>query len=178
MLSFPPIFICCRLNLAPILWYSRLIDLPLSLGARKMTSIRNSFVAAAFPIVAFALTPSGAVAQGYSGNWPVNVDLPPHFGHKACLTLVDNGTGGAPHSGPASISGPLVGGTLPYGTFQVISHLLVVTIQAASDTGSDAGLVFIAPASDGDLGKGVFENVYGGEDFLSGALTFGTKGGC
>jgi hypothetical protein len=40
-------------------------------------------------------------------------------------------------------------------------------------SGSDAGLVFISPASDGDLGKGVFENVYGGEDFLSGALTFG-----
>ena len=143
-----------------------------------MTKIMSSCLVSALPIVAIALTPSVAMAQSYSGNWPVNVELPPHFGHKACLTLVDNGTGGAPHSGSASISGSLVGGTLPYGTFQVINHLLVVTIQAQSDTGSDAGLVFIAPASDGDLGKGVFENVYGGEDFLSGALTFGTKGGC
>ena len=143
-----------------------------------MTRIMNSCVVAALPILAFALTPSAAMAQSYSGNWPVNVDLPPQFGHKACLTLVDNGTAGAPHSGSASISGPLVGGTLTYGTFQVINHLLVATIQAQSDTGSNAGLVFIAPASDGDLGKGVFENVYGGEDFQSGALTFGTKGGC
>ncbi len=143
-----------------------------------MTRNISPFMVTALLIVAFALTPSAAMAQRYSGNWPVNVDLPPQFGHTACLTLVDNGTAGAPHSGSASISGPLVGGTLPYGTFQVINHLLVVTIQAASDSGSDAGLVFIAPASDGDIGTGVFENVYGGEDFLSGALTFGTKGGC
>jgi hypothetical protein len=37
----------------------------------------------------------------------LNVSLPPQFAHTACLTLVDNGTVGAPHSGPASISGPL-----------------------------------------------------------------------
>jgi hypothetical protein len=143
-----------------------------------MTRKLISFLVATLPIAAFALTPSAAMAQSYSGSWPVNVDLPPQFGHTACLTLVENDTAGTPHSGSASISGSLVGGTLPYGTFKIINHLLVVTIQAASDTGSDAGLVFIAPASDGDLGKGVFENVYGGEDLLSGALTFGKNGGC
>jgi hypothetical protein len=80
------------------------------------------------------------MGQSYSGNWPVSVDLPPQFGHTACLTLVDNGSAGAPHSGSASIFGPLMGTTLPYGTFQVVNHLLVVTIQAQSDT----GLVFFA----------------------------------
>jgi hypothetical protein len=143
-----------------------------------MTRIISSFMAAALSTAGIALAPNPGLAQSYSGNWPVNVDLPPHFGHTACITLIDNGTAGAPHSGSASISGPLVGSTLTYGTFQVINHLLVVTIQAESDSGSDAGLVFIAPASDGDIGKGVFENVYGGEDFLSGALTFGKNGGC
>jgi len=129
--------------------------------------------------MAVALSPSAAVAQSYSGNWPVNVTLPPQFAHTACLTLVDNGTLGAPHSGPASLSGPLVGGTLPYGTFQLINHLLVATIESSGgESGQNAGLVFIAPASDGEIGKGVFEEVYGGEDFLSGALTLGRNGGC
>ena len=128
--------------------------------------------------IAVALTPSAAIAQSYSGNWPVNVTLPPSFGHTACITLVDNGSAGAPHSGSASISGPLVGGYLPYGTFQLINHLLAVTIESDGDSGQNAGLVFIAPASDGDIGNGIFEEVYGGEDFLSGALTFGKNGGC
>ena len=30
----------------------------------------------------------------------------------------------------------------------------------------------------GDIGNGVYEDVYGGEDSLSGALTFGKNGGC
>jgi len=39
-------------------------------------------------------------------------------------------------------------------------------------------LVFVASAGHGNIGKGAFEDVYGGEDFDSGALAFGTKGGC
>jgi len=129
-------------------------------------------------LAAAALAPCAAVAQSYSGKWPVNVALPPHYGHTGCITLVDNGSDGATHSGSATITGSLVGGTLPYGTFQVINNLLVITIQAASDTGSNAGLVFIAPALNGSLGSGVFENVYGGENSISGALTVGKNGGC
>jgi hypothetical protein len=143
-----------------------------------MTRNIRLFAGAALSVAAIALTPTQATAQSYSGNWPLKVDLPPQFGDTACLTLVDNGTGGAPHSGSASISGPLVGSTLS-GTFLVINHLLVPTIEDPSlESGSNAGLVFIAPAGDGELGKGVFENVYGGGDFLSGALTFGKNGGC
>jgi hypothetical protein len=144
-----------------------------------MIRIISSFTVAALLTLAFALMPSAAMAQSYSGKWPLKIDLPPQFGHTGCLTLVDNGTFGAPHSGSASVSGSLFGGTLLNGTFQVINHLLVATIQDPSaESGSDAGLVFIAPAADGDLGQGVYESVYGGGDFLSGALTFGKNGGC
>ena len=123
--------------------------------------------------VALSLMSNAAMAQSYSGNWPVNVTLPPHFAHTACLALVDSGTSGQ-HSGSASLSGPMVGtGTLT-GTFQVTNHLLVATIQSGSDTGEVVYLLFIAPAADGDLGKGVYEE----PGLLSGALTFGTKGGC
>ena len=53
-----------------------------------------------------------------------------------------------------------------------------MTIQGGGDSGQNAGLVFVAPASAGEIGNGVFEEVYGGEDFLSGALTLGKNGGC
>jgi len=39
-------------------------------------------------------------------------------------------------------------------------------------------LVFIASASHGTIGKGVYDDVYGGEAFDEGALAFGMKGGC
>jgi hypothetical protein len=92
-----------------------------------------------------------------------------------CLTLKDDGSLGWPHSGPAS----LVTGShkYPYGTFQLISGILVATIQAPG-YGQNAGIVFIAPASRGNIGKGTYDEVYGGEAFDTGALVFGTKGGC
>ena len=127
----------------------------------------------AITLVAFALMSNAAMAQSYSGDWPVNVALPPHFAHTACLSLVDSGTSGQ-HSGSASLSGPMVGSTTLTGTFQVINHLLVATIQSGSDTGEVVYLLFIAPAADGDLSKGVYEE----PGFLSGAATFGAKGGC
>jgi hypothetical protein len=134
---------------------------------------KRNIIFLAIALVAFALMSNAAMAQSYSGNWPVNVTLPPHYAHTACLSLVDSGTGGQ-HSGSASLSGPIAGSTTLTGTFQVINHLLVATIQTGSDTGEVDYLLFIAPAADGDLGKGVYE-VPG---FLAGALTFGTRGGC
>jgi hypothetical protein len=127
----------------------------------------------AITLVAFALMSSAATAQSYSGNWPVNVTLPPQFAHTACLSLVDSGTSGK-HSGSASLSGPMVGSATLTGTFQVINHLLVATVESGSDTGEVVYMLFIAPAADGDLGKGVYEE----PGFLSGSATFGTKGGC
>jgi hypothetical protein len=53
----------------------------------------------------------------------------------------------------------------------------VATIQAQG-YGQNAGLVFIGSANRGSIGPGVFDDVYGGEAFDEGALTFGMKGGC
>ncbi len=120
--------------------------------------------------------PAGAaVANGYSGNWPVTVTHAQHSNGTFCLTLTDNGGYGWPHSGSASL---VIGShKYPYGTFQLINGILEATIQAPG-YGQNAGLVFAAPASHGNFGRGVFDEVYGGEEFDSGALAFGTKGGC
>jgi len=122
--------------------------------------------------MAITLAPSAVLAQNYTGNWPVTVTRSHHSDGTSCLKLSDNGSGGWPHSGSASL-----GGSLSFGTFQVINHILVATIEAPG-YGQNAALLFIGPASHGKLGKGFFEDAYGGEDFDSGALTFGMKGGC
>ncbi len=134
---------------------------------------KRGIIFMAITLAAFALMSNAAMAQSYTGNFPVNVTLPPHFAHTGCLSLVDSGTGGQ-HSGSASLAGPMAGNATLTGTFQVTNHLLVATIQSGSDTGEVVYLLFIAPAADGDLSKGVFEE----PGYLSGATTFGTKGGC
>lgn len=116
-----------------------------------------------------------ATTQGYSGSWPVTVSKSHHSNGTYCLTLDDGGSQGWRHSGSASL---VIGSSkFSYGTFQVINHTLVATIEAQG-YGQNAGLVFVASATHGNIGKGVFEDVYGGEDFDSGALSFGMKGGC
>ena len=142
-----------------------------------MTRHIRIFMATVLPIVAFALTPSAAMAQSYSGNWPVTVTQSQHSNGTYCLTLNDTGKLGWPHSGEASLA-IKKGDTLPYGTFQVIDGLLAVTIEAPGATGQNAGLVFIGHASGGHISKGVYDQVYGGEESDSGVLTFGVKGGC
>jgi hypothetical protein len=54
----------------------------------------------------------------------------------------------------------------------------VATFQQQGGEGQNAGLVFTAPAKSGDVGKGVYEQVYGGEESDSGVAAFGTKGSC
>jgi hypothetical protein len=39
-------------------------------------------------------------------------------------------------------------------------------------------LAFAASAANGNIGKGFYYGVYGGEEIDSGVLVFGTKGGC
>jgi hypothetical protein len=108
----------------------------------------------------------------YSGNWPVTISGTQHGTFTGCLTLTQHGI----NSGSASL---VSGGTnYTFGTFQVINHILVATIQSPGGTGQNAGLVFIGPASRGNIGRGVFDEVYGGEAFVEGALAFGLKGGC
>ncbi len=121
---------------------------------------------------AVVVSASAAIAAGYTGRWPVTISHSHHSDGSYCLALTDNGSNGWRHSGSASL-----GGSLSFGTFQVINRTLVATIQAQG-YGENAGLVFIGSANRGNIGNGVFEDVYGGEDFDSGALTFGTKGGC
>ncbi len=136
-------------------------------------------VSASAATLPMAVSGRAAMAVSYSGNWPLKVTHT-QYGFTKCLTLTDNGSLGFPHSGPASLTSPGVSGSLT-GTFQLIDNLLVATIQAPASqggAGQNAGLVFIGPASNGHIGNGAFDEVYGGEEFVSGVLQFGMKGGC
>ena len=110
--------------------------------------------------------------HSYSGNWPVTISRSQRGDGTGCLTLNENGR----NSGSAS----LVFGSesFTFGTFQIFNHILVATIQSQGGNGQNAGLVFIGTANRGNIGPGVFDEVYGGEAFVEGALAFGMKGGC
>jgi len=114
--------------------------------------------------------------RSFSGNWPVTVSQSRGANGTYCLTLTDNGSLGWRHSGPASLTG--VGSGTLQGTFQLIEHTLVVTIQSQGGSGQNEGLVFAGSAGSGNIGKGFYTGVYGGEEIDSGVLAFGTKGGC
>jgi len=138
-----------------------------------MTRNIRIFMAMALPVVAFALTPSAAMAQGYSGNWPMKVTKSHYANGKYCVTLTENGGPGFPRGGEAQLVP--ANGTYP-GVFTVINGLLTVTIPEPADA-DIAFLLFTAPASDGHIGKGEYELAYGGF-FDFGLLAFGKKGGC
>lgn len=139
-----------------------------------MHSLRLILSAAA-SVLAATLSFAPALAQNYTGNWPVTVTHSQRSNGTFCLTLKDDGSEGSRHSGEASL---VIGSNkYPYGTFQVLNHDLVATIEAQG-YGQNAGLVFIGDASRGNIGKGVYDEVYGGEAFDEGALAFGMKGGC
>ncbi|MGA8097757.1 MAG: hypothetical protein WB810_03755 [Candidatus Cybelea sp.] len=111
-------------------------------------------------------------SHSYTGNWPATVTKSQHSNGTYCLTLTQNGR----NSGSGSLVLP-GGSKLSFGTFQIFNHTLVVTFEAQG-YGQNAGLVFVGSAGRGNLGQGVFDDVYGGEAFDEGALAFGTKGGC
>jgi len=116
-----------------------------------------------------------ALAQSYSGRYPFAVTHSWIHNATGCLILTDNGSEGWPHSGQAATTG-FKFPSQP-GAFQLINGILVATVTQSSGTGGSASLVFTAPAGNGNIGNGVFEQVYGGL-FDSGVLVFGTKGGC
>jgi hypothetical protein len=130
-------------------------------------------LAAAFLLVSAS---SVIAATSYTGNWPITVTHAKYGNGTYCLTVKDDGSLGFPHSGFDSLQAP--GENLPYGTFQLIGRLFTVTVEAQGGSGQNAGLVFVAPASNGSIGNGVYDEVYGGEAFDSGKATFGPKGGC
>jgi len=110
-------------------------------------------------------------SHSYAGNWPVTVTNSQFHNGTYCLTLTASGS----DAGSASL---VIGSQrFPDGSFLVVNHTLVATITAQAYS-QNAGLVFIGSADRDKIGPGVFEDVYGGSDFDSGALTFGMKGGC
>ncbi|HEY4843057.1 MAG TPA: hypothetical protein VIH78_13885 [Terriglobales bacterium] len=131
------------------------------------------FIAIALAIAAFALTTSAAVAQSYTGNWPVTVTQSQRDNGTYCVSLTDNGSGGFPHSGEAVLNGQ----NNPYGGyFTVVDGLITVTFTYPSGEGDCCSfLVFTAHANNGKIGKGVF-NYFGLTDI--GLLAFGKKDGC
>jgi hypothetical protein len=139
-----------------------------------------------FATMAMVVSASPAMARGYSstmdmlipdsysygGSWPVTVTHSQRSNGTGCLTLIENGNNGG--------SASLVFGSqkFTFGTFQIFNHTLVATIQAQGGNGQNAGLVFIGSARRGNIGPGVFDEVYGGEAFEEGALAFGMRNGC
>jgi hypothetical protein len=110
-------------------------------------------------------------AHSYSGSWPVTVTHSQHSNGTSCLVLTENGRNG----GSASL---VIGSQrLSNGSFLAINHTLVATIPAQG-YGQNAGLVFIGSPNRDNIGPGIFEDVYGGADFDSGALAFGMKDSC
>lgn len=106
------------------------------------------------------------VASSYAGTWPVTV-TGSQVNFTGCLTLT--------RSGSASVT--IASQRYTGGSYFVANNLLVATVPAQG-YGQNAGLVFTGRAARSELGRGVYEDVYGGADFNSGALSFGMKGGC
>jgi hypothetical protein len=108
--------------------------------------------------------------SSYRGAWPVTVTGSQFSNGTYCLTLTGNGS-----SGSASL---VMGGQkYPYGSFEVVNHILMATIVKPSGSQNGA-LTFTASANRGHIGQGIFENIEGGSDSDFGALAFGMKGGC
>lgn len=110
--------------------------------------------------------PAGAAmakSAGYNGDWPVTITGSKNFNGSHCVKLND---------GTAQMDDTYDGG------FQVISRTIVVFLQTDGQNGELATLLFSAPATRGNIGKGAFEFIEGGESYDSGEAKFGTNGGC
>ena len=134
---------------------------------------RHTSTAMALVVAAFALTTSAATAQSYTGDWPATVTQSQRSNGTYCISLTDDGSYGFPHSGEAS----LIPNNSSYpGYFTVVDGLITVTFTFPSGEGDCCDfLVFTARASNGHIGKGVF-NYLGITDI--GLLAFGKKDGC
>jgi hypothetical protein len=110
-------------------------------------------------------------SENYSGAYPVTITHAQFGNATGCLTLTQAGGNG----GSASLV--LDGQKYPYGSFLIMSDILMATIQEPL-YGQNGALLFVVHASRGLIGRGIFENAEGGSAFNSGDLLFGTKGGC
>lgn len=107
--------------------------------------------------------------RGYGGAWPVTISRSQRDNGTGCLTLEGTGSGSA----------SLVFGSqkYPFGSFIVINGIFVANVVEPL-YGQNGALMFIAHASRGTFGAGVFEDIRGGSNFDVGSLAFGTKNGC
>lgn len=137
--------------------------------------IRNirKFMAIALPVVALAMASSAAMAQSYTGNFPVTVSKSKFANGKYCLELTEQGGNGFPRGGTATLV-PAIG--TEDGTFTIINGLLTATFPTPEDADFAFNL-FTARARDGELASGEYEFAYGGFDDF-GLLTVGKRGGC
>jgi hypothetical protein len=154
---------------------------------RKKKMIRKilALTATALPVLAFALTPSSARAQSFTGNYAVSVTETECgiagnikcANQTYCLELTDDGDFGRAHSGPATLESS---GSSPLsGTFQVIGKMITATFGVGSDTGEDDSVVLVAPANTGTgaIGIGIYD-LAAGESEATGLATFGAKNSC
>jgi hypothetical protein len=145
----------------------------------------RTFIAMALPLLAFAIAPSVARAQSFTGNYPV-LETQVKAGiagtirganQNFCLVLTDDGNFGRPHSGTATLEG-FDGGSLTGGQFYVIGNNILVNFVVGSTTGEASALVLFAPAnaSNGTIGTGIL-GLTGGVP-STGLATVGAKNGC
>ncbi|MFZ0686119.1 MAG: hypothetical protein WAM89_11305 [Terriglobales bacterium] len=138
-----------------------------------MTRNIRRLIVMVLPIVALALTSSAAMAQNYTGKWPVTVTQSQRDNGTDCITLTDDGSYGFPHSGEAVLNGQ----ENPYGGyFTVIDGIMTITFTYPSGEGDCCAFqVFTAHVNNGKIAKGVF-NYFGITDI--GLLAFGKKDAC
>jgi len=150
-----------------------------------MSRNTRTFIAMALPLLAFAIGPSTAKAQSFTGNYPV-LETQVKGGiagniqggnQNFCLVLTDDGAFGRPHSGTATLEG-FNGGSLTGGEFYVIGNNILVNFVVGSSTGEASALVLVAPAnaSKGTIGTGIL-GLTGGVP-STGLATVGAKNGC
>jgi hypothetical protein len=125
-------------------------------------------IAAAAPLV---VSCSAAMAQSFSGKWPLTVTKSLFENGTYCLTVTDDGSEGWPHSGAATIAQE------PYGFFQVIKGKFLVDIVVPAQ-GQNEVLEFTADGRNGSIGNGAAQLIAGGEPLDSGEMVVGKKGGC
>ena len=131
-----------------------------------------TFLAAALPIVAFALAPGAAMAQSYTGNWPATVTGTILSNGTYCLTLTQTGEFGGVIGGSASwVSSD---GARWDGQFLLIDGIMMVQIFVEESVGQLGAQVWTAHASKGTIGSGVFAGAAGDD----GKVVFGAKNGC
>jgi hypothetical protein len=131
-----------------------------------------TFIAAALPIVAFALAPASAMAQtSYTGNWPAVVTGTIVSNGTYCLALTE---ADGPHGRVEGTATWTSGGNRWDGQFFVIHGTMMVQIFVEIGSGQIGAQVWAAHASQGTIGTGVFGGG-GGDD---GKVVFGAKNGC